>query len=356
MSMQHRTILSAVLVLGWGAACSEFEGDLEACAGDPAVVDIEVTSPKPTMVPTAELNVRGTLAAGIRIRELRVGGIRATGLRDNFGDWEAKIPLDVLYAARVDRTSTLPVTAVDECDAVHEGPSFTVPAHAPAGTSADQLEISVSPGTKGGCYIPANGSARASLTLTAASGAAGVPVQLTPSKGIVSSASAVGAAMLVVLGGDGEEPATAKAELRVVDGKDDVVTVVAAAGGVSVVSPEIQVAGPPTVSSPAAAPERGQAYPLIVATAGRLAKCSADLSHEGAATVRYAKDDMDLSGGPVTIDQGEECGQKVVVEVVFAADAPDLAFVEVACEDVFGQRVRREVFLAIPEEESTTDP
>lgn len=357
MIRNYRYIIPVVLTIIGEIGCDDLVDDLKACHGDEGPVTITITTPAPTAAPTAEFTVKGTLKAEVRIQDLRVAGVRATGLRDNFGEWEAKVPIDVLYSLRNGEASKLTAVAVDVCDGEHSSEPLAVPLQAPPGSSPAGLEILVTAAEIGGCYIPANGSARAKLTLEAAADTAGMLVQLAPSKGVVSSATAVGGPVTsVILVGDGKQAASATAELRVSDGQDDTVTVVAAAGTVSLLSSGITVAGAPTIISPPDAPEREQVYPLYVATVGRLYTCQADVSHTGAAIVRRAKDKVSVLGEPVGVGQGATCGQKIALEVVFANDAPDFAFVTVACEDVFGQRARHEVFLAAAADAESTGP
>lgn len=310
--------------------CGDDESDTVACDGrdesgkvtlTPDVVELDAGA--------GDAKITGTAIADVRLAEVRVGGVRAKGTSSNFGTWEVTVPASELKRLGMAGRVELPLAARDVCGDDHSGTAVMVKTAIPAGTPAADLEVTVTPRGDLGCYLPADGSRAADVTVTAAPSAVGVPVVLMAFGGTL-----VGAATgTLALDADGET-SILRAVVTVTPGKKGFVTVSAAAGPSYDLAEELLVAPAPTFRPAELEVADGGRASLFVQGDGALARCSAQVTG-ASVTLVHGDQVVQLNDEPFELEAAS-CGFEARIDVERAAEeAPTL--VVVRCTDTAGQ-------------------
>lgn len=329
-------------------ACSAPE-DREACAeGGPEFVEVDVDpSTHGTVYPEGNATVTGTAQADIRIDRLLVGGLNAKGIGENFATWSIELtPAQLSQHAGL---AMLEVQAIDVCGVTHDAEPVAVLVKAPAGTPATGLTVLATPlkldsAGEPECYLPADGSHEARLTVVANEAAAGVTVELSsategeflgaPEKKVILDRRD---GLVCDALEDASAPATCAAHTTAVFRPTKAGRVrIAAAGGATFDLDDsgLRAAGPPdfTGTSSAIAPQT--TVQIHVETDGRLKSCIAITDRPG--LVSATVDGSDFTTSAAEFDD-PSCGQRETFDVQFLEGAPVGLSLEIRCEDSYDQ-------------------
>ncbi|MEQ9496403.1 MAG: hypothetical protein RIT81_06080 [Deltaproteobacteria bacterium] len=239
-------------------------------------------------------------------------------------------PIRIRFSSDAPTGASISVRCVDTYGV--EGASrFLAGDPAPA-RAVDALDLAVSI-PSGACYVPADGSARATLEASAPVDAAGNTVTFVASGATFPEADG-GEATLVA------ENDAARARVTLTPSGPGVATVLVRAPGVASDSVNVTVASAPSFApSDDATVPRDRDVEMLVSSLGDLSSCIATTSFPGtvAATVVGGGD---LLAGPVEVTQSpQDCAapEVVALRVRFARAAPVGAKVRIICSDTFGQ-------------------
>jgi hypothetical protein len=284
-----------------------------------------------------DLELSGTTShpGGLAVRNVYVGGIAVTPDETafNLSSWTITLSHAMLASlADDDDLLTLPVTAVDACGTVTalvDTRQFEV--DTTVGVAVDDLQIDVHI-PLGESFVPADGSAFAVLTVSAADGADDAQVHLSTSVGgfYDSSEGDVDPEANVRLAGADGEPATAEVLLAGAELAGTALIVAESEGEVDTV--DLLVAAAPRLSPAAFTLQVDQQLTVdALQDLGRIDTCRATVSAAGAFTV--TADGVDLGGG-AAVTASADGGLAITVA---ATDTAAGQSVTVECCDAYRQ-------------------
>jgi len=318
--------LQGALIWG-GVACSSSDACKDAATKPSYLLD----NPAPIFT-GADLTLTGTLTSDVRLRRVEIEGLAIAGT-DNYSTWKVTIPASVIEKKRIGKKSTLVANALDVCGNTTALDPVIVRAEALSGVPAPGLAISLTPPKKD-CYLPADGSALGTISITADEAADAVRVTLSPSGGVLLGArDSDHTVLLAAVNG----VASATAFLGATE-KDTRVSVAANAGETFKQSDSYPVAVAPVFSGQGTTSNGAQAF-VSVASAGRFRSCTASAAVTDAVTeVTFgdAAPKNALNLGPVAAT-GTECGQSALFAVEFPPSTPVGAVVRLQCVDTLNQ-------------------
>ena len=306
-------------------ACS----DEKACGEGLGKPSYSLDNPSPRATGVA-LELAGGVSAKIRLRSMTIADVAVTGT-ENYSTWRVTIPPSVVETHRNGDTSTLSVKIRDACDAATELDPVIVKAEAEGGTSVDNLAVELKTTD---CFLPADGSQRTEISVSAPAEAAGVRVALTTSAGALLATRDSDRTVVLALGGTGAE---AKAFLHTAATADALVSVTANAGTAFAYTPAYPVAVAPRYVGPTSL-TNGKPSFVSVLTAGRLKGCSATSTVSGAALFSYGaaepKNILNAKAEAINVDG---CSQTALFRIDFGAGTPAGAVLMLACTDQLDQ-------------------
>jgi hypothetical protein len=278
----------------------------------------------------SSLKITGRTATRLRLESFSIASVPVKG-NQNYESWEVEIPASTLEANRTGTQSTLSVSAKDTCQVVHHLEPILVEVEAPSGTTAPGLRIAlIIPNDE--CYLPAGGTARATIEVRANGSAEGVRVTLAASKGKILGARSSDSTVLLTGG-----TATASAVLLPVTDAPGTSTVTAAAGEAFSVADAIEIAAAPSFSGVKATYNEVPAF-LEAATRGRLKECSAQSTASGSVLLSGLADaPQEILNQSLIVAAQEACDNSVLFDVAFAAGTPTGATMKLQCRDTFNQ-------------------
>jgi hypothetical protein len=338
----NRTLLLLIAL----AACEaqDFPTDVDCPAGDEHI-DGVVLPQDQAAVQTTDLRVIGQArhVDGLAIRTVEALGVIATNTGFNHDAWEMSLPISSLVdAARRVLPSgadpneaivavTVTVEATDACGRREPVGSFDVDVDLSPASRLDVIELVAQlPGVAD--HLPSDGSAEATLLVTANPSAVGTAVTLEASRGTFRG---VNGDNQVQLSGDGVADAGATVfyafDAGPYDG--DVLLTVSGAGVVGTTT--VAIAGPPRLTPATLTLSPGDSQTVTILTDGALELCYATGADVG---------DLAVEAGSVSLLEGPLAesllgdGVYPSFTVALPDDAAEPGAVTVTCEDVFGQR------------------
>ncbi len=307
----HQHLPRCALFIALLASCRGPQDDAEC----PVDVALAVTSSAPDLV-SSDLVVRGTVVPSrdVTIRSVTVNGIQAAADSFNYTDWSATVPFATLLAAlpKGSDEATLPIIVSDACGhSTHDELRVVVNRHPEV--RVETLSLAATP-PAGRTFLPADGSASASLVVTGNPEARGASVTLDTNG--PAHFEGAGASPSVVLAGDGMAPATASL-LLTADGPGPII--LTAHGGSAT----------------------SKLLVLSTARAPKLVPPTAKLLPGQSITVALLKD---IDDQVVACDSTTATGLSVLpaddglaFEITAAADLAASATVRLTCRDGYGQ-------------------
>jgi hypothetical protein len=298
---------------------------------DDIAVEVGVETKSLATAPnTGELKVEGWASSELRLAQLMIGSVRATGIGDNFTTWSATLSQAELQLYGDGQLASVPVVAIDACGDAHEFDPLLVYVDAPTGSSAPGLEISVT-AADGDCYLPADGSAFARVDVSADVSAVGVLVNLSAA---IAGDFLATQTNLTRLSLDGEAARSSALFRPKAAGQ---LGLLASAGSNYAIDDSGLIAvGAPSFSGAKGTIPRELELLIRASTGGRLARCWAEAAVPGVVQV-------DGGGSPnllttTAIFDSPSCSQEALFLVEFSAEAPAGAQLSIMCEDSHGQR------------------
>jgi len=334
-----------VLVAALGlSSCEDYNDNLSLCPDDSSEVEIVVPESYTSAPVSENVTIRGHLNSELRIRRLTVGRVPVKGDSLNYGNWSVEIPQLVLqdYRGEDSLYAELPIEATDACDN-----SFTdnvlVRVNAPPATNATGLKLSVHPFVEGECYLPADGSSKATVEIVADASAAGVTVALDSQL----DGNFDHALDKTVLLEPDEATQSTRASATFRPKAAGLLAIAASAGTFhdDDKSGLTAVGAPTFVGSEGDIPKDTERL-VHVSSAGRLRSCKGFATVAGSVTATYEQNQNLLAGLEFT---DEECGVAKTFSVRFDAGAPDGASLTISCEDTYGQSQARTLVAITPE-------
>jgi hypothetical protein len=338
-----------------------------ACEEASAAPSLTLDRAPATATGAAQVELSGSLISSARLSQLMIGGVRATGVGNNFRTWKVTIPASSLANAREGGSANLEVVAYTTCGTAFPLEDIPVSFDAPTGTPAPELSVELIANHDGTpeCFIPANGAVSADIIVRASTSADGVPVKLTTSAAAeILGLSSTGEVTLRAApasapsnggsggsdtgngqagdgaGGTADEYANAHALLHGKSTSDAVVTVAATAGPNTQISQSLTLALPPRFNAPPSTIPNDKPAVISVSTAGRFEQCSAVATSPAEVSLfGAANDSLVLGPTPVPLDL-PDCGQQLTITVEFPAGTAPGATVLLACSDVWKQTSR----------------
>lgn len=282
-------------------ACDAPAIEPECGDGESGTIEGRVITDQVPGVVRTDLTVRGVAShtQGHVIRRVVVAGIAAKNDGFNFDQWSALVPIGVLTnlqdadpdAAR--DAVVVEVKAFDGCDHEFVLDTFEVAIDRTPAVIVENLAMTVE--VPRADYLPADGSASATIRLTANADARGATVTMAANTGTFGG---VAAGNLVNLAGDGSAPAESIVLFTASGAQDAIIN--AQAGNVSAVPHLIRVAGAATLSPASVTLRPGESVVVTVLSEieDQVVSCQA-VAAAGLTVSAFADDEFTVTAAPM---------------------------------------------------------
>jgi hypothetical protein len=339
---------------------------LSACVPDDLcdetrTIEGHVSTAKPVDPVAADVRIEGTLvetdvpiarvwaARGPEDDRQQVAVATAKVGAFNFEQWEMTLPLAAFAASAGEDEVSFEIIATDACSGgrARDIPidTFAAPTSTPTDVTVTNLALTVEFEGTDRCYVPANGSGEATVTLTAAASSVGGLVRLRASAGEFSGAALDDAGRLPLEPGAGN--ATASVGFFAEGEGDATATIRASAPGSLDVKHVVEIAAKPALDAAASQIPAGGHTTLIATSSGILATCEATATTTAVtATVREQSSTPSLLDGPVPVgsrtcpaadEEVEHSFDAATIDVTFLDSATTDTLVRIVCRDTYNQ-------------------
>lgn len=289
----------------------------------------------PNQIVYGDLKIRGsaTQKGGLAIRSITVLGISATPLIYDFSSWEVLLPFDTLRNNTTDGVVKLTAIAIDACGEKSqvEFPSInvTIDPAAIASLKKSPLLIPSYPGNAK--YLPADGSASASITVVTNLEAVGLKLNVTKSIGdFIPNISE----LLLVPGTDDLNQKAAVGTFLFRSMVPGLAIIVAQGQGAPAGSLTVPIIGPPRLEPAGAMLTAGIQINVVVNTDGGTVRfCQASPS----SVLTAFSGGHNLAMDPAAVDTNGDGRPDLIIS---SAAGAAMASITVTCVDYYNQLAR----------------